>query len=204
LRFPANLNRQETLWQTYRPFAQETRGYMAVEVRTQGAPEPIIAAVRRAVADIDPDLPVNELDTARATIDRALGHFKLCAQILTAFSYLGLTLAALGIYGVMSYLVIQRTGEIGIRMALGARAGHIASLLLSRAMLLTAIGILLGLIAAAAVAKLLAAAVPEVPTHDLWTNVTVCITVVIVTLAAVAHPAIKAMRVDPSVSLRNE
>ena len=204
LRFPANLNRQETLWQTYRPFAQETRGYMAAQIRTDGPPEPIIAAVRRAVANIDPDSPVNELNTARATIDRALGHFTLCAKILTAFSYLGLTLAALGIYGVMSYLVIQRTGEIGIRMALGARAGHIANLLLSRAMLLTSIGILLGLIAAAAVARLLAAAVPEVPTQDLWTAVTVCLTVIAVTLASVAHPAIKAMRVDPSVSLRNE
>jgi ABC-type antimicrobial peptide transport system permease subunit len=163
-----------------------------------------MTAVRRTVADIDPDLPVNELDTARATIDRMLGHFLLAAKILTAFSYLGLTLAGLGIYGVMSYLVIQRIGEIGIRMALGARGRHIANLLLRRAMFLTSIGMVLGIIAAAAVARLLAAAVPEVPTNDLWTNVTVCVTVIAVTLAAVAGPAFKAMRVDPSISLRSE
>jgi putative ABC transport system permease protein len=177
---------------------------MAVEIRTDSAPEAIAGAVRRAVADVDPDLPVNELDTARGTIDRLLGHFTLAAKVLTGFSYLGLMLAGLGIYGVMSCLVIQRIGEIGIRMALGARARHIANLLLSRALFLTAIGILLGIVAASGVARLLAAAVPEVPTHDLWTNVTVCLTVIGVTLVAVAQPAVKAMRVDPSISLRSE
>jgi putative ABC transport system permease protein len=204
LHFPANLNRPETLWQTYRPLAQEPRGSIFIELRAIGSVEPIIAAVRRTVAEIDPDLPVNELDTARATIDRLLGHFSLAARILTAFSYLGLTLAGLGIYGVISYLVIQRMSEIGIRMALGATAQNIATLLLSRAMLLAGAGIVIGAIAATLVAKALAAAVPEVPAHDIGTNITVCLAVIAVTLAAVAGPAIKAMRVDPATSLRNE
>jgi predicted permease len=204
LRFPANLNRQETPWQTYRPLAQEPRGYLGIEVRAQGAPELLIAAVRRTVADIDPDLPVNELDSARALIDRLLGHFTLAAKILTGFSWLGLTLAGLGIYGVMSYLVIQRLPEIGIRMALGATAQNIARLLISRAMLLTTIGIAIGVLAGIVVARLLSAAVPEVPSRDIWINITVCLTVIGMTLAAVASPAWKAMRVDPSESLRSE
>jgi hypothetical protein len=204
LRFPANLNRPETQWQTYRPLAQEPRGYLGIEVRTQGAPEPLVAAVRRTVADIDPDLPVNELDSARSLIDRLLGHFTLAAKILTGFSWLGLTLAGLGIYGVMSYLVIQRLPEIGIRMALGATAQNIARMLITRAMLLTTIGIAIGVLAGILVARLLSAAVPEVPSRDIWINITVCLTVIVMTLAAVASPAWKAMRVDPSESLRSE
>jgi predicted permease len=204
LRFPANLNRPETQWQTYRPLAQEPPGYLGIEIRAEGPPEPLVGAIRRAVADLDPDLPVNELDSARHMIDRLLGHFSLAAKILTGFSWLGLTLAGLGIYGVMSYLVIQRMPEIGIRMALGATAQNIARMLISRAMLLTGIGLIIGVIAGAAVGRLLAVAVPEVPSRDIWINVTVCLVVVAMTLAAVASPAWKAMRVDPSESLRAE
>jgi putative ABC transport system permease protein len=204
LRFPANLNRPETLWQTYRPLAQEPRAYLGVEVRSEGSPEPLVTSVRRAVADLDPDLPINELDGARSTIDRLLGHFTLASKILTGFSWLGLTLAGLGIYGVMSYLVIQRLPEIGIRMALGATAQNIGKLLVTRAMLLTGAGIVLGVIAAAAVARLLAVAVPEVPTQNVWVNVTVSVVMIVMALTAVAGPAWKAMRVDPSASLRNE
>jgi ABC-type antimicrobial peptide transport system permease subunit len=104
----------------------------------------------------------------------------------------------------MSYLVIQRIPEIGIRMALGATAQNIARVLISRAMLLTGVGLAIGVIAGAFVARVLSAAVPEVPSHDIWINVTVCLTVIGMTLAAVASPAWKAMRVDPSESLRNE
>jgi ABC-type antimicrobial peptide transport system permease subunit len=153
---------------------------------------------------VDPDLPVNELDSARGMIDRLLGHFTLAAKILTGFSWLGLTLAGLGIYGVMSYLVIQRMPEIGIRMALGATAQNIARMLISRAMLLTGAGLAIGILAGIFVARLLSAAVPEVPSRDVWINITVCLTVMGMTLAAVAGPAWKAMRVDPSESLRSE
>jgi putative ABC transport system permease protein len=204
LTFPANLNRPETLWQTYRPLAQETRGYVALEIRTDVPPASLTSAVRQTVASIDPDLPVNDLETARGMIDRLLGHFTLAAKILTSFSYLGLTLAGLGIYGVMSYLVIQRLPEIGIRMALGATSQNIARMLVSRAMLLTSAGLAIGVIAGIFVARLLSAAVPEVPSRDIWINITVCLTVIAMTLAAVASPAWKAVRVDPSESLRSE
>jgi predicted permease len=204
LRFPGNLNRPETLWQTYRPFAQEPRPWLAFELRTTGDPAAITAVVGRSVSDIDPDLPLNEADTARGTIDRMIGHFTLAGKILTGFSWLGLTLAGLGIYGVMSYLVIQRLPEIGIRMALGATAQNIARMLVSRAMLLTTIGMVIGAVAGIGVSRLLAAAVPEVPSHDTMTSGAVCLIVLGVALAAVASPAWKAMRVDPSQSLRNE
>lgn len=204
LRFPANLNRPDTTWQTYRPFAQEPRPSLAIEIRAAGDPAQVTAAVRRAIAEIDPDLPLNEADTARATIDRMLGHFTLAAKILTGFSWLGLTLAGLGIYGVMSYLVIQRMPEIGIRMALGATAQNIARMLITRALVLTSAGLVIGVVAGVFVARLLAAAVPQVPSHDISINVTVCMIVVLMTLGAVAGPAWKAIRVDPSESLRSE
>jgi predicted permease len=204
LTFPANLNRPETLWQTYRPITQETRGYVVMQIRADVPAASLTSAVRQTVASIDPDLPVNELETARGMIDRMLGHFTLAAKILTSFSYLGLTLAGLGIYGVMSFLVIQRIPEIGIRMALGATAQNIARMLVSRAMLLTCAGLAIGVVAGIFVGRLLAAAVPEVPSRDIWINISVCLTVIAMTLAAVASPAWKAMRVDPSESLRSE
>jgi len=204
LRFPANLNKPDTLWQSYRPLAQETRGYYALQIRTTAAPASLASAVRQVVAEIDPDVPVNELEPADILIERVLGHFTLAGKLLVGFANLGLVLAALGIYGVISFLVVQRTGEIGIRMALGAQRPDVLWLILKKGLSLTAIGIGLGLIGAYAIASLLAAAVPEVPSKDPFAVLTVAFTLIAVGIGAAGIPAWRATRYDPTVALRCE
>jgi putative ABC transport system permease protein len=198
------LNRPDTMWQTYRPLTQEARTYYSIGVRTTGAPEAVVGAVRQAVASIDPDLPVNELEPMRTFVNRVLGHFILAGKVLTGFSYLGLLLAGVGIYGVISFLVAQRTGEIGIRMALGAQSRDVLWMIGGKGVMLTLVGIGLGLVGAVGVASALSAAVPEVPTSNPLVILNVGAMMIVVTLAAVFLPAWRAIKVDPTVCLRNE
>ncbi|MEW6160224.1 MAG: ABC transporter permease [Verrucomicrobiota bacterium] len=204
VRFPGNLARPETSWQMYRPFAQEPRSSFAIELRTAGPPSGWITAVRRSVADLDPDLPVNELEPARQTIDRLLEHFALASFFLGAFALLGLVLAALGIYGVISYFVVQRTGEIGIRMALGAQIRDVLWLVLGKGMFLCCAGVLIGTVGAWAMARLLSAAVPELQSRDPMTFLAVVGGLIVVALFACWLPARRAARVDPMMALRYE
>src|SRR5438046_6013901 len=163
VRFPANLSAPDTRLQVYYPFAQEPRQFAAIELRTTGKPESVASAVRRAVAEIDPDQPVNELDGARKIVDRNLANLGLVGTLIGAFAVLGLVLAAVGTYGVISSFVAQRTGEIGIRMALGAQKRDVLWLVLGRGLRLLLAGALLGVGGALATARLLAAAMPELP-----------------------------------------
>jgi predicted permease len=202
IRFPANLGRAETQWQMYRPMAQEPRPYVAIEVRAAGSG--MAAALRLAVAELDPDLPINELEVARTTVQRFLGHFTLAGAFLALFAALGLVLAALGIYGVISYFVLQRTGEIGIRMALGAQRSQVLWLVLRKGFVLSGVGALIGLFGAVGVASLLAAAVPELPTFNLLTLIGVVLVLLVAVLFACWLPARRATRMDPIVALRYE
>jgi putative ABC transport system permease protein len=204
IRFPANLSRPETPWQIYRPLAQEPRPGIIIELRTAGAPENLSNALRRAVAELDPDLPVNELEAARKMVDRMLEHFALAGVFLGAFAILGLVLAALGIYGVISYFVAQRTSEIGIRMALGAQMRDVLWLVLSKGLRLSLLGVAVGLAGAFAVVRLLSAAVPEIRTQDPWAFVGVVAILIMVTLIACWLPARRAAKVDPMEALRCE
>lgn len=204
LRFPANLNRPDTRLQIYRPLAQEPRPGVFMELRTAGAPESVAPALRRAVAELDPDLPVNELEPARQTVDRLLEHFAVAGVFLGAFAVLGLVLSALGIYGVVSYCVAQRTGEIGIRVALGASMRDVIWLVLGQGLLVSLIGVVVGLGGAFAVARLLAAAVPELPAHNLPDFTGLMLALLVVVLFACWLPARRAAKVDPMVALRCE
>ncbi|MBI3875889.1 MAG: FtsX-like permease family protein, partial [Verrucomicrobia bacterium] len=204
IRFPGNLSRPETLWQIYRPPAQEPRPGVVVELRTVGPPESVAGALRRAVAELDPDLPVNELEATRKMVNRLLEHFTLAGVFLGAFAALGLVLAGLGIYGVISYFVVQRTGEIGIRMALGAQRLDVIWLVLSKGLLLSLLGVLLGLGGAFVVARLLAAAVPELPAHGFLEFAGVTVVSIVAALLACVRPAHRATKVDPMVALRYE
>src|SRR4030095_16021974 len=156
------------------------------------------------VAGLDPSLPVYRVRTARSSVDLGLGYISLLGNLLGAFAMLGLVLAAIGIYGVISYTVVQRTGAFGIRLALGAQGRDVLLLVLGKGTLLIFTGIVLGVAGAYAVGKLLIAAIPSLPTRD---PIAVAITssvLVAVALVACYLPARRATKVDPLVALRDE
>jgi hypothetical protein len=204
IRFPTKLEAADTPFQTYWPIAQMSHEWMAMELRVEGAVEPIASAVRGAVAEIDPELPVLELRTARESLGRQLGAVSLLGNLLGGFAVLGVFLAAIGIYGVVSYSVAQRTGEFGLRMALGAQRSGVLWLVLKQGCTLSAWGALLGLGGAFAVTRILMAVAPEIPTRD--PGAVVLLTFALITVAAIACwiPAWRATRVNPMEVLRGD
>jgi ABC-type antimicrobial peptide transport system permease subunit len=160
--------------------------------------------MRNAIAGIDPDLPVYRIRTARAAVDSGLGSISLLGNLLGAFATVGVILAAIGIYGVVSYTVVQRTGELGIRMALGAQARDVLLLVLRKGALLIGIGAVLGGVGSYAVSRLLISLIPSLPTRDPLTLVAAGLGLIAVGLLACLIPAVRASRVDPLVALRSE
>lgn len=128
----------------------------------------------------------------------------LAAKILAGFAVLGLLLSALGIYGVISFLAAQRTGEVGIRMALGAQRRNILWLILHKAILLAALGIVFGLSGAYAITKILAAALPEIPTKSPSAIFILSMGLIATATAAALVPAWRATRCDPTKALRDQ
>jgi putative ABC transport system permease protein len=202
--FPASLGEPYTRYQSYRPLAQESWGFNHIFLRTSAAPEAIANALRSAVAEVDPTLPAHQIRTARSLVVQSLGPISLLGSLLGAFAALGLALAAIGIYGVISYSVIQRTGEIGIRMALGAQTLDVLRLVLGRGSRLILLGALLGFGGAYAVARFLAAAIPTLPTRDPLAMGGITLVMIIVALMACYLPARRATKVDPMDALRHE
>ncbi|HYN84820.1 MAG TPA: FtsX-like permease family protein, partial [Pyrinomonadaceae bacterium] len=172
------------------------------------APRPLRAetldALRREVAAIDPNLPVLSADSLDERMDVALLPQRVAASVATAFGVVGLVLAALGIYGVVSYSVAQRTHEIGVRMALGARRGDVLALVLRRGLRLAAYGIALGLVGAFAATRLLGEMLYGLSATDPATFAGVSLALAAVALAASYVPARRATKVDPMVALRYE
>jgi predicted permease len=202
--FPANLSEPYTRLQAYRPLAQQPWGGINVALRTAVPPESLVSSLRAAVAEIDPTQPVHSVRTARSLIDQGLGSISLLGSLLGEFAALGLILAAVGVYGVTSYSVVQRTSEIGIRMALGAERGDVLWLVLGRGGRLVLTGVLIGAIGAYAVGRLLISLIPSLPTRDPGALVVISIGLLGIALLACYVPARRATRVDPMVALRYE
>jgi predicted permease len=180
------------------------RAWMSFVMRSDGDPMALVPAVRSAVAEIDRSKPAGNIRTVEQYLGEQSRGLELYAALLGIFGAAAGLLAALGIYGVMSYTVAQRTREIGIRMALGAGGGRVMRLVTMRAVILIAIGLALGLAGAMGLTRVLASELFEVSATDPLTFIIVTIVLTIVALVACLIPTRRAMTVDPTVALRYE
>jgi putative ABC transport system permease protein len=197
--------REEAQPEVFVPFRQMPDPEMFVVIRT-GLADPLSLAgsVRETVWRVDPALPVFGFRTMDAFFERQISPWQSYAGVLSVFSVIALILAAVGIYGVMSYMVSQRTHEFGLRMAVGAQVREILWLVLRRGAFLTHLGLLIGLAGAAAATRLLSTLLFGVTPTDLPTYAAVIILLGAVALLACYVPARKAARVDPIETLRGE
>ena len=202
--FPASLAEPYTRLQSFRPLTQMAIPSVNVTVRTAGTPEDLAQPVRRVLVELDPTLALHRVRSARSVVSEGLGSVSLLGTLLGAFAALGLVLAAVGIYGVTSYSVAQRTSELGIRMALGARSGDVLWLILSSGVGVIAVGALIGSAGAVAVGRVLTSLIPTLPTRDPVALAGLTIFLVVIALAACFVPAGRATRVDPLVALRHD
>jgi putative ABC transport system permease protein len=177
---------------------------MNLAVRTSVDPKSTLAAIQSAIREVDKDQPVYQIQTMEELIGDSVGTRRFALTILILFAGLALLLALSGIYGVISYSVTQRTQEIGIRMALGARAADVLRLVLGQFMRLTVVGIALGVVGAYALTRLMTSLLFGVTPTDITTFVLVSISLSLVALVACLIPATRATRVDPLVALRYE
>ncbi len=188
----------------YYPMLQQPLSQAFIVVKTKADPAQLARAIPSAVASIDPAQPVAAFKTMDEYVTRSLGPQHIVVSLLEGFSALALFLVSLGLYGVISYNTAQRTQEIGIRMALGARRREVAGIVIYQGMRLTAAGILAGAIAAVFLTRLIASQLYEVSASDPSTFVLTCLILIGVSLAASYIPAWRASRVDPMVALRHE
>jgi putative ABC transport system permease protein len=188
----------------YRPFSQFPDVNLNVLIRTTGDPLALAGAARAQVRELDPNLPIASIRTMESVVSEAAARSRLSSYLLTGFAAIALLLAAIGLYGIISYDVTQRRGEIGVRLALGADHGDILRLIVKQGMILTAAGLAVGLAGAFALTRLLRSLLFGVATTDLATFVMVPLLLVAVALLASYLPARRAARVDPMVALRAE
>jgi predicted permease len=188
----------------YRPFAQNYSALASLIVRTDGDPHALISAVRREVAALDENLPPQGLQPLSENVSLASWSARTGTAVLGVFGLLGLVLAAIGIYGVMSYSVSRRTREIGLRMALGAETRDVIKLIVKQGMGLTLLGAAIGLMLAVAVTRLLASLLYGVTATDPGTFTAVVLFVIGVAVFACYLPARRATKVDPMTALRCE
>ncbi len=186
----------------YLPQAHFNSRSMYVTLRTQGPPAAIAAAVRRELQAIDPDLPMYRARTMDERVDASLARSRFTMTLLTIFASIALALAAIGIYGVMAYLVSQGTRDIGIRMALGATQRRVLGLVLRQGTLIAAIGLTLGLAGAWALTRTMQSMLFGVSGTDRLTFAAVAGVLATVTIVATFIPARRAARIDPIVALR--
>jgi putative ABC transport system permease protein len=177
---------------------------MVLAVRTTGDPSGFTAAVRSAISSFDKDLAVSRVQTMTEVMDDSVAGPRFNMMLLAVFAGVAMVLAAVGIYGILSYAVAQRTHEIGVRMALGAQATDVLKLVVGQGVKLTLVGVALGLGAALAVTSVMESLLFEVSTTDPVTFTAIALLLVGVALVASFVPARRATRVDPLVALRYE
>jgi macrolide transport system ATP-binding/permease protein len=185
----------------YEPF---TGGGAHFELRTASNPTALITAVRSVVAHADNNLPLFEVRTQTEQIEDLLVQERMMARISSFFAVLALALACIGLYGLLSYEVVRRTREIGIRMALGAQQGDVLKLVVGQGIVLALVGAAIGIGVAIGVTRFMASMLYGVHANDPATMIAVAVLLALVALAACFIPARRATRVDPMVALRYE
>ncbi len=179
-------------------------GQLTFALRTAGAPAAQIPGVRKTVNEVDTNLPVFGVRTQTQTIDRLLVNQRLVARLSSLFGLLGLLLACIGLYGLLSYEVARRTREIGIRSALGAQRRDVLSMVIKQGLVLVIFGTVAGIVASFVATRFLQSLLFGVRATDPWTFGAVCGLLVFVGVLACYIPARRATRVDPMVALRYE
>jgi putative ABC transport system permease protein len=195
---------QETTLQTYEPYRQEPFTFMSLVVRTAGDPTSLSASIRREVLNLDKEQPVSTITTLDRLVSTSIAQQKFSMLLLGVFAAVAMVLAGVGIYGVLSYAVTQRTHEIGIRMALGAGRRDVLRLVVGHGMVLTLIGVAMGLVAAFLLTRLMATLLFGVSATDPLTFSAIALLLVSIALLACWIPARRATKVDPMIALRYE
>ena len=188
----------------YFPYRQAPQAYTYMAIKTERDPSAFVTAVHREIAAIDPDLPVSEFFTLeRVFSDQVLG-LSYVAVMLTVMGIIALVLAAVGVYGVMAYSVAERTQEIGVRVAMGAQPRDVLRVIMSRGILITSVGLLIGLPLAWGLAQLMASLIYGVSAGDVTTFAVITLLMGAIALVACYVPTRRAMSVDPIIALRYE
>jgi putative ABC transport system permease protein len=188
----------------YLPFTEQPASSVGLALRSSGDPQLLVANIKTAVREIDPNQPISEVATMQKTIDEFFERPRFNFMLFGSFAVLALTLSIVGIYALVSHSVARRTHEIGIRMALGAQRRSVLMLFMRDGAFIAIAGIALGVMGAAATARLLANMLFGIPPKDGVTFAAVSITLLVVSLAATYFPARRATKVDPLIALRDE
>ena len=170
----------------------------------QAVTESLTVAVRRIAAEVDKDQPVYDIMSMEQVLSKSVSSWRVYMQLLGVFAGMALILAAVGIYGVISYSVSERTHEIGLRIALGAQQGDVLKLVVKQGLVLTLIGVAIGLVSALALTRLIANFLFGVTATDPATFLIISLVLIAVALLACYLPARRATKVDPMVALRYE
>jgi ABC-type antimicrobial peptide transport system permease subunit len=178
--------------------------YTNFVVRTRGHAIDLIPLVRRELLALDSSLAVDQIKPMSSQVGNALAAMRLASTLVASFGLLALLLASIGLYGVMAWMVSRRTREIGIRMALGAQTGDVVTLVISHGMLLTGIGVAVGLVTAVVCTRFIESQLYGVRAIDAMTFTTVAVLLAAVAFLACYIPARRATKVDPLVALRYE
>jgi len=194
---------QDILPEVYYPWAQFTQGSGALVVRGANVAS-LAPAIRKIAQELDKLLPISKVRTLEEIVEDSVAASRTNTLLLALFAGIALTLAAVGIYGVMAYSVAQCTHEIGVRMALGAQSSDILNLVLKQGMVLALAGALIGLIASWGLMRLMESLLFGVGTTDAFTFILIPLLLILVALLACWLPARRATKVDPLVALRNE
>ncbi|MGH9970958.1 MAG: ABC transporter permease [Pyrinomonadaceae bacterium] len=188
----------------YYPLEQRSPGSMTLMVRTDGDPRNLVGAIRNEVQALDPRIPLFAIKTMNEHMTWALWAPNMAATLSLSFAVVALLLSAVGLYSVMAYVVSQRTREVGIRMALGARRGDVLKLITNQGMKLALVGVVIGLALSFALARVLSSVLIGVSAYDVTTFIVFPLLLVLVALVACLVPARRATKVDPLVALRYE